>query len=39
METKVEYVKGEEEEEELFNVGRFQCNDWISVIGELEFVV
>jgi len=39
VETKVEYVESEEEEEELFNVCRFQCNGWISVIGELGFVV
>ena len=39
VEAKMEYVESEEEEEELFNVGRFQCNDWISVIGELGFVV
>ena len=39
MKAEVEYVESEEKEEELFNVGRFQCNGWISAIGELGFVV
>ena len=28
----MEYVECEEKEEELFNIGRFQCNDWLWVI-------
>ena len=36
MKTKMEYVESKEEEEELFNIGRFQCNDWFSVNFRLE---